>query len=168
MRKPPLWTEILTIFGGVAMAVGALDPLEGAPLILGGSGLVALATLFARLPRRVARWRWCGFALVAVGVALLWYISRRGGFGGPSGRSPWWGLLGVPYFAGWSLLVWGPGAPRWLCALGLAVGAWYLFLGLSIYLGHGWTGLVVLAAVGLLTIAGCLWRALRHPPQQTD
>jgi hypothetical protein len=40
-------------------------------------------------------------ALIAVGVAALFGLSAIGGFGGPSGRSMWWGLLLLPYPIGW-------------------------------------------------------------------
>ena len=38
---------------------------------------------------------------MAVGVAALWGLSAIGGFGSTSGRSLLWGLLIVPYPAGW-------------------------------------------------------------------
>ena len=44
------WSRILIPVGGLAMLVGAIDPMEGSLLILPGSGLVALGTF--RLPEQ--------------------------------------------------------------------------------------------------------------------
>ena len=43
MNARMLWSRVLVIVGGIAMMLGTLDPLEGSPLILLGSGMVALA-----------------------------------------------------------------------------------------------------------------------------
>ena len=49
------WSRILVVVGLVAMVIGALDPLEGALVILPGTGLVARPTACAILsPRRAA------------------------------------------------------------------------------------------------------------------
>ena len=42
MNSRRLWSRILKVGGGIAMLLGTVDPLEGSPLILLGSGLVAL------------------------------------------------------------------------------------------------------------------------------
>ena len=36
MNNRKLWSKILTIVGGIAMVIGAIDPLEGSLLILPG------------------------------------------------------------------------------------------------------------------------------------
>jgi hypothetical protein len=94
-----LWSRILGIIGLVAMVVGALDPLEGSPVILAGTGLVAFGALLGKSSHR-ALLGW-SFVLVAVGVGALFGLSAFGGFGGGSGRSNWWGLVLLPYPVGW-------------------------------------------------------------------
>jgi hypothetical protein len=92
---------MLKIVGGLAMLVGTADPLEGSILILPGSGLVALSTFLGRQERRITLyWAWV-FILIAVGVGAMFALSAIGGIGGRSGHSMWWGLLILPYPAGW-------------------------------------------------------------------
>ena len=64
-----LWSRILFTVGGIAMLVGAIDPMEGSLLILPGSGLVALGTFLGQSERRLIAYRvwrfrsdcdWCG------------------------------------------------------------------------------------------------------------
>ena len=43
-----LWSRILIVVGGIAMLVGALDPMEGSLVILPGSGMVAAAPSLAK------------------------------------------------------------------------------------------------------------------------
>jgi hypothetical protein len=80
----------------------------------------------------------------------------------------WWGVLILPYLIGWSMGIWGPGSPRWLLWLGIVVGLWYLVL-LAMVLKtsgrhHGaMSGAmsampVIIAAIGVLTIGGCISR----------
>jgi len=49
------WSRILVVVGLVAMVIGALDPLEGALVILPGTGLVARARRLVRSYHRGAR-----------------------------------------------------------------------------------------------------------------
>jgi hypothetical protein len=93
------WSRILVIAGLVAMVIGALDPLEGALLILPGTGLVALGALLGNSRHRI--FLYWSFVLVAVGAGALWGLSALGGLGGDSGRSNWWGLVLLPYPVGW-------------------------------------------------------------------
>lgn len=97
-----LGSRILIVVGGIAMPVGALDPLEGSLVILTGTGLVALGTFLGGHGGRRLRiyWLWV-FILVAVGVLGMIVLSARGGIGGTSGNSMWWGVLIVPYPVGW-------------------------------------------------------------------
>ena len=98
-----LWSRILVIAGGIAMLVGAVDPMEGSVVILIGSGLVTLGTFLGKSERRLFRyWIWV-FSLIAAGVAALFTLSAVGGIGGNSGHSMWWGLLILPYPVGWIL-----------------------------------------------------------------
>jgi len=81
------------------MLLGAIDPLEGSPIILAGSGLAALAALLGKARRR--RLLYWALALVAAGVGAMWVLSALGGIGGDTGRSMWWGLFVLPYAVGW-------------------------------------------------------------------
>lgn len=98
-----LWSQILVGAGGVAMVVGALDPLEGSLVILAGSGLVTLGTWLGGSDRRLlVDWLWL-FGLILFGVIALFALSAVGGIGGKSGHSLWWGLLVLLYPAAWLL-----------------------------------------------------------------
>ena len=169
MRAQNLWARFLTIAGYIAMLVGALDPLEGSLLILPGSGLVALGAFLGKKERRLIAYRAMVFLLVAVGVGSLWWLSSVGGFGGPGERSMWWGSLILPYLIGWSMGIWGPESPRWVLALGIVVGVFYLAITpLVLARGHG-PGQEIVATVivmlGLLTIVGCIVRWKEQPPR---
>lgn len=101
MNAGLLGSRILVIVGGIAMLLGAIDPLEGSLLILPGSGMVALGMLLGKAQRRViVYWVWV-FILIAVGVGALFGLSAFGGIGGRSGHSIWWGVLILPYPVGW-------------------------------------------------------------------
>jgi hypothetical protein len=107
MTTRKLWSRILILVGGVAMLLGAVDPLEGSLLILPGSGMIALGLWVGKAERRLLRyWVWV-FILIAVGVGALFGLSAVGGFGGTSGLSMWWGILILPYPAGWLMGVVG-------------------------------------------------------------
>ena len=101
MNSRRLWSRILVIAGAIAMVAGVLDPLEGSVVILAGSGLVTLGTFLSNSGRRMLiYWIWV-FLLIAVGVEAMFGLSAIGGFGGPSGRSMWWGVPILPYPVGW-------------------------------------------------------------------
>jgi hypothetical protein len=168
LKPSSLWPRILVVAGILAMLAGAVDPLEGSPLILLGSGLAAFGAYFDSRERRWFAYRLGVFALVAVGFGAMWGLSSVGGFGGNSGRSMWWGVLILPMFAGWCLGVCGPGQPRWLLVPGIVVSLWYLALP-TFVLGHGKpakdifvTPAIVLGVTGLLTLGGCIWRLFRR------
>ena len=103
MHLHPMWSRTLFWLGVVAFAGGALDPLEGAFVILAGSILLLVS---ARLPGaplpRPRRWALVS-ALIATGTGLMLALSARGGIGGHTGRSWAWGLLLLPYPVGWLL-----------------------------------------------------------------
>ena len=100
MNSQKIWARVLKVIGGIAMVLGALDPMEGSLLILPGSGLVALGMYFAGTDRRIVLyWTWV-FILIAIGVAALFGLSSLGGLGGHSGRSMWWGITILPYPVG--------------------------------------------------------------------
>ena len=102
MNTPTLAKRILIVVGSIAIAIGALDPLEGSFVILPGSAMVALGAYLAQTrTRKLAYW---AFILIAVGFTGLIILSAFGGIGGnaPVFRSTWWGLLVMPYYpVGW-------------------------------------------------------------------
>ncbi|HEY9175046.1 MAG TPA: hypothetical protein VI136_22380 [Verrucomicrobiae bacterium] len=101
------WARLLKIVGSIAMVIGTVDPLEGSLLILPGCGLIALGMYLGGRDRRTVRyWTWA-FILIAIGVGALFGLSAVGGIGGKSGHSMWWGLLLLPYPAGWFMAVAG-------------------------------------------------------------
>ncbi len=158
-----LLARALVILGGIAMLVGALDPMEGSIIILPGSGLVALGTYLGQSERRLIIYRVEVFVLIVIGVGALWGFSSVGGFGGDTGHSMWWGVLILPYLIGWSMGIWGPASPRWMLWLGMVVSLWYLTLAVMVLmhprLQHGSNpASLVLAVLGVLTIGGCIHR----------
>jgi len=96
-----LWPHLLVIVGGIAMLVGAVDPLEGCLVILPGSGLVTLGTFLGQTERALRRYWVLIVALIVVGVGAMFGLSAVGGIGGRSGHSMWWGLLILPYPIAW-------------------------------------------------------------------
>jgi hypothetical protein len=90
--KAPLWSRTLDVLGLVGMLIGALDPLEGAPIILLGTGLAATGAVLGKSRyQNLLCWSFC---LVALGVGAGFLLSMWGGF------RMWWVLV-VPYPAGW-------------------------------------------------------------------
>ena len=167
-----IWPRILIVVGSIAMLVGALDPLEGSLLILPGSGLVALGTFLGQNNRRLVTFRVWVFVLIAFGVGALWGLTVVGGIGGNSGHSMWWGVLTLPYLIGWSVSTWGPRSPRWVSMLGIVVGLWYLAILAMVFKrsgGHNGDMSVapmVIGAIGVLTIGGCISRLRKRTPEQ--
>jgi hypothetical protein len=103
MHLSPAWSRTLFWLGLLAFIGGALDPLEGAGVILAGSVLLRVSTGLPGAPLPHPR-RWTLVtALIAAGVAAMFGLSARGGLGGDTGRSWAWGLLLLPYPAGWLL-----------------------------------------------------------------
>lgn len=167
MRDLERWSKLTSLFGGVGLVLGSLDPLEGSALILPGSALLALGTYLGRGDRRILAYRTWSFILIALGVGALLGLSAFGGVGGSSGHSVWWALLILPYLAGWSLELWGPGAPRWMSVAVVAIGAWYVaILGMMLWpLEHSAHPRSIvpalgIAVVGVGTIVAC-WVRLR-------
>jgi hypothetical protein len=102
-----IWSRVLKVVGIIAMVLGSLDPMEGSVLILPGSGLVALGVYLGRKDRPIILYWTSVFILIAVGVGALFALSAAGGIGGRSGHSMWWGLLILPYPAGWLMALAG-------------------------------------------------------------
>ena len=101
MNAPLLRSRMLSIAGFIAMLIGAIDPLEGSPVILLGSGLVALAAFLDRSRHRLILYS--AFGLITIGVATMFGLSMLGGVGGSTGRSSWWLLTVLPFPIGWIL-----------------------------------------------------------------
>jgi hypothetical protein len=158
------WAQILRVVGGVAIAAGAIEPMEGSVIVFLGSGLLTLGTLLGPPERRLMVYRLWTLALIVVGVGALWGLTSVGGFGGHSGRSMWWGVLILPYLIGLSASFWSPGTSRWLVILGILIGLWYVALPVLIVI-HAKSGrpifpvaLITVGAAGTMTIAGCILR----------
>lgn len=96
-----LWSRILIIVGGIAMLVGALDPLEGSLIILLGSGLVTGGICVGNGEPGLRNYWILILSLIAIGVGAMVGLSAVGGIGGSRGHSMWWGLLILPYPIGW-------------------------------------------------------------------
>ena len=162
MNARRLLSRILVIVGGIAMLVGAIDPMEGSLVILPGSGLFAFGAFLGQHERRLIAYRVWVFILIAIGVGAMWGLPLIRRFGGASGFSMWWEVLVLPYLIGWSMGIWGPGSPRWLLLLGIVVGLLYQAILAMVLLQAGQRrGLlapIVVSAIGVLTIVGCIWR----------
>ena len=100
MDARKLWSRILIPIGGIAMLVGAADPMEGSLVILPGSGLVTLGTYLANSGRGLLIEWILIFVLIAIGVGAFWGIGM---IGGGSERSMRWAWAVLPYPIGWVL-----------------------------------------------------------------
>jgi hypothetical protein len=107
MNTRTLWSRILRAVGSIAMLLGTLDPMEGSPLILPGSGLVALGMYLGGKERKTVLYWTRVIILIAVGVGAMFALIAVGGIGGKSGHSMWWGILILPYPVGWLMAVAG-------------------------------------------------------------
>jgi hypothetical protein len=95
-RWLPLGAVILTL-------AGALDPLEGFPIVLIGGVLTLMAALQAQGRNlRLAIW---GLGLAATGSAAMVALSLAGGVGPAAGRSEWWLAVVAPYPVGVALFL---------------------------------------------------------------
>jgi hypothetical protein len=100
------WSRALVIVGLIAMALGALDPLEGSFVIWLASALVAFGEMLSGGRHRNVLYG--SFLLITAGVVAMWVMSAIGGIGGNTGHTMWWALVLIPYPVGWLLgLVFG-------------------------------------------------------------
>ncbi len=160
------WSPIVRSVGYALVLLGALDPLEGALLILPGAALVLAAAWLGDADRGQVTYRLMLFLMIAFGVAALWGMSLLGGIGGDTGLSMGWALLAVPYVVGWSMELWGPQTPRWVTWAGIVAGLWFIAVPLLVIQRAPpelprWPALSI-GVVGILTIAGCSYRLLHR------
>jgi hypothetical protein len=99
MKEQTKLTRTLYIIGVIAMIIGALDPMEGSVIILGGNVLLVIS-LFMKNDRHKMHFL-ISLIMIAIGVFFLFYLSSLGGFGGNSELSWWWGTLVLPYPIAW-------------------------------------------------------------------
>jgi len=177
MRDLQRWSRLVSLLGGVTLAVGSFDPMAGSVMILPGSALLALGSYLERRDRRIVAYRTWSFILVALGVGSLFLFGAIGGVGGTSGRSAWWALSILPYLVGWSIDLRGPGVARWMSIAGVVIGAWYLAI-LGMILRHTANAAqhrivpaIAIAVIGIATITACAIRlrlgdyeVVRHEP----
>jgi phosphotransferase system glucose/maltose/N-acetylglucosamine-specific IIC component len=93
------WTRIIYYAGVTALIIGILDPLEGSVVITAGSLLLTLAAFLSHDRHLIVFL--LSSVLIVTGVSFMFYFSSLGGFGGKSTLSWWWGILILPYPAGW-------------------------------------------------------------------
>ena len=161
------WADVLANVGFAAMLVGAIDPLEGALVILPGSGLVMLGAFLGHGEPSFKIYRLWVFVLITVGVVALFWLSMLGGFGPPE-RSTWWGVLVLPYLVGWVMGIVGADSPRWVLWLGVAVGCWYVAMPtlMELLISESPSDAtpaiqiaqIVIGLTGALTIGGSIYR----------
>ncbi len=103
MKNKPDLKHVMFIFGIIALIVGALDPLEGAVVIVIGT----ISLTWSAYLNHDRHWRifMTACAMIIWGVIFLFYLSSLGGFGGNSPLSWWWGLLILPYPIGWLITI---------------------------------------------------------------
>lgn len=97
--RQSFWPRGLLTAGLAAMLIGAIDPIEGAAMILPAGIVAALGAGLAKSRYLGLLYSACG--LIAAGVAALVVLTVLGGTGGATGRSERWGLSLAPYPAGW-------------------------------------------------------------------
>lgn len=120
------WLGALGTLGHLLALLGAVDPLEGSVAVVAGCLLVALHAWLSGAARVLVAYRAGVAVMAAVGVTVLWFISSRGGLGGPEGVPMSWAFLILPYPAALVAGFSGPGGPRWVAWGGCAVGVGYL------------------------------------------
>jgi hypothetical protein len=103
MIHQPKYIRIIHIVGIAAVLVGALDPMEGSVVIAVGAALLTWHAYLTQSRMKVLYLM--AACMILFGVFSLFGLSALGGFGGTSSLSIWWGLLIVPYPAGWLMVM---------------------------------------------------------------
>ena len=98
MDRSRRWSTYGMITSGVLLVVGALDPLEGSMAIFVGAALLAFISY--RYKHEYWRTFLLAFALITIGVGLMFYFSSKGGFG-ENALSWWYAAFIAPYPVGW-------------------------------------------------------------------
>ena len=101
--KKNVFYRIVYIIGILAVLIGAIDPLEGSLVIVGGSLLLSIL-VYGRKDA-FKKLFLLSTILIIIGVAIMFFLSSLGGFGGTSELSWAWGLFILPYPVGWLLTV---------------------------------------------------------------
>ncbi len=103
IKEKTNWKKFAFISGAVLLIAGAFDPLEGSLIIVTGSILVTVATHLSNDKHHSLFL--ASMIMILFGIFFMFYFSLLGGIGGKSSLSIWWGLLIVPYPAGWILAI---------------------------------------------------------------
>ena len=103
IKEKTNWKKFAFITGAVLLIAGAFDPLEGSVIIAAGSILVTVSTNLSNDKHHFLFLT--SMIMILFGVYFMFYFSLLGGFGGKSSLLKWWGLLIVPYPAGWLLSI---------------------------------------------------------------
>lgn len=103
MKRSIDWHKLLFITAVVLLVAGAVDPLEGSVVIAGGSILLS-GLSWQNHDRHRRIFAVCAL-LILFGVAWMFWISSKGGIGGTSGRSWWWGTPILTYPIGWIVTI---------------------------------------------------------------
>lgn len=99
MKTKLLWSKILVITGFVFFLIGTIDPLEGSPVIVFGSLLIAIGAFLYKSKYQLLLN--LSFIFLVVGVVALFWLSFYGGVGGNTGRSMYWLFVCLPMPIGW-------------------------------------------------------------------
>jgi hypothetical protein len=96
------WKKRWFTIGLILFVLGTIDPLEGSPLLLLGSYLMAQMKYLTK----ETHWKHykLGALLIALGFVALHISSYLGGFG-PDHLSWWWAIFLIPYPLGWLFFV---------------------------------------------------------------
>ena len=87
------------ITGFVFFLIGTVDPLEGSPVIVFGSLLIAIGAFFYKSKYQLLLN--LSFVFLSVGVGILFWLSSLGGVGGDSDLSIYWLYACLPMPIGW-------------------------------------------------------------------
>ncbi len=102
MISRPKYIRIVQIIGISGVLVGALDPMEGSVAIAIGAALLTWHAYLLQTQTKVLYLT--ATSMIIFGVISLFGLSALGGFG-TSTVNVWWGLLTVPYPAGWLMII---------------------------------------------------------------
>ena len=99
MKTKFLWSKILVITGFVFFLIGTIDPLEGSPVIIFGSLLIAIGAYLYKSKYQLLLN--LSFLFLVIGVGILFWLSSLGGVGEGSNLSIYWLYACLPMPIGW-------------------------------------------------------------------